>query len=75
ADEINKDGFQVAGKTYGVNLVTLDDQYLPNETGTNARRLVQENDTPIVFVPHSGGVFATQVFNEQEEFLIAAYTS
>ncbi len=74
-DEINKEGFEVDGKKYGVNLVTLDDQYLPNETGTNARRLVQENDTPIVFVPHSGGVFATQVFNEQEEFLIAAYTS
>ncbi|WP_240903927.1 ABC transporter substrate-binding protein [Bacillus sp. N1-1] len=74
-DEINKEGFEVDGKKYGVNLVTLDDQYLPNETGTNARRLVQENDTPVVFVPHSGGVFATQVFNEQEEFLIAAYTS
>ena len=74
-DEINQEGFEVDGKKYGVNLVTLDDQYLPNETGTNARRLVQENDTPIVFVPHSGGVFATQVFNEQEEFLIAAYTS
>ena len=74
-DEINKDGFEVDGKTYGINLVTLDDQYLPNETGTNARRLVQENDTPIIFVPHSGGVFATQVFNEQENFLIAAYTS
>ncbi|MFK3958901.1 ABC transporter substrate-binding protein [Guptibacillus hwajinpoensis] len=74
-DEINQEGFEVDGKQYGINLVTLDDQYLPNETGTNARRLVQENDTPIIFVPHSGGVFATQVFNEQENFLIAAYTS
>ncbi|WP_347549971.1 ABC transporter substrate-binding protein [Pseudalkalibacillus hwajinpoensis] len=74
-DEINQEGFEVNGKTYGINLVTLDDQYLPNETGTNARRLVQENNTPVIFVPHSGGVFATQVFNEQENFMIAAYTS
>ncbi|TKD71299.1 ABC transporter substrate-binding protein [Pseudalkalibacillus hwajinpoensis] len=74
-DEINEEGFEVDGKTYDINLVTLDDQYLPNETGTNARRLVQENNTPVIFVPHSGGVFATQVFNEKENFLIAAYTS
>ncbi|MBN8207839.1 ABC transporter substrate-binding protein [Bacillus sp. NTK071] len=74
-DEINEEGFEVDGKTYDINLITLDDQYLPNETGTNARRLVQENNTPVIFVPHSGGVFATQVFNEKENFLIAAYTS
>lgn len=74
-EEINEEGFEVDGKTYDINLITLDDQYLPNETGTNARRLVQENNTPVIFVPHSGGVFATQVFNEKENFLIAAYTS
>ncbi|WP_209123004.1 ABC transporter substrate-binding protein [Alkalihalobacillus sp. BA299] len=75
ADEINETGFEIDGQTYKINLVTLDDKYAPNESGTNARRLKQEHDTPIIFVPHSGGVFATQVFNEQEEFLIAAYTS
>ncbi|MGP1907326.1 ABC transporter substrate-binding protein [Metabacillus sp. JX24] len=75
ADEINKEGFEVDGKTYKVKIVSLDDKYLPNETGTNARRLVQENKAPIVFVPHSGGVFATQVFNQQENFIIGAYTS
>ncbi|GAE33389.1 ABC transporter substrate-binding protein [Halalkalibacter akibai] len=76
ADEINEaGGFEVAGTTYKLNLVTLDDMYLPNEAGTNARRLVQEHKTPVVFVPHSGGVFATQVFNEQDNFMIAAYTS
>ncbi|KMM38262.1 ABC transporter substrate-binding protein [Guptibacillus hwajinpoensis] len=74
-EEINQEGFEVDGKTYDINLITLDDQYLPNETGTNARRLVQENNTPVIFVPHSGGVFATQVFNEKENFMIAAYTS
>ncbi|ADC50774.1 ABC branched-chain amino acid-binding protein [Alkalihalophilus pseudofirmus OF4] len=76
ADEINEaGGFEVGGTTYKLNIVTYDDQYLPNEAATNARRLVQEHNTPVVFVPHSGGVLATQVFNEQEDFMIAAYTS
>ncbi|MEC2070462.1 ABC transporter substrate-binding protein [Alkalihalophilus marmarensis] len=76
ADEINEaGGFEIGGTTYKLNIVTYDDQYLPNEAATNARRLVQEHNTPVVFVPHSGGVFATQVFNEQEDFMIAAYTS
>ncbi|WP_232725487.1 ABC transporter substrate-binding protein [Bacillus sp. FJAT-44742] len=75
AEEINEEGFEIDGVTYKVNVIAYDDMYLPNEAGTNARRLVQENDTAVVFVPHSGGVFATQVFNEEEEFLIAAYTS
>ncbi|WP_078392512.1 ABC transporter substrate-binding protein [Shouchella patagoniensis] len=75
-NEINEaGGFEVDGQMYSFNLVTLDDQYLPNETGANARRLVQEYDTPIVYVPHSGGIFATQVFNEQEDFIIGAYSS
>lgn len=75
-DEINAaGGFEVAGKKYTFNLVSLDDKYLPNETGANAKRLVQEHKTPIIFVPHSGGIFATQVFNTQDKFLIAAYTS
>ncbi|MFZ3591452.1 ABC transporter substrate-binding protein [Bacillus sp. DJP31] len=75
-EEINgSGGFEVAGKKYNLNLVSLDDKYLPNETGANAKRLVQENKTPIIFVPHSGGIFATQVFNMQEKFIIGAYSS
>ncbi|EGL83045.1 Extracellular ligand-binding receptor [Caldalkalibacillus thermarum TA2.A1] len=75
-DEINEaGGFEVNGQTYMLNLVSLDDQYMPNETGTNARRLIQEHQTPIIFIPHSGGIFAVQVFNEEENVLIAAYTS
>lgn len=76
AREINKSGgFQVGGQTYKIRIVSLDDKYLPNETGTNARRLVQEHKTPVIFVPHSGGVFATQEFNERDGYIIAAYTS
>lgn len=75
-DEINEaGGFEVGGKKYKLNVVPLDDKYLPNETANNAKRLIQENQTPIIFTPHSGGVFAMQVFNEQEKFIIGAYTS
>lgn len=75
-EEINDaGGFEVDGKNYTFNLVSLDDKYLPNETGANAKRMLQEHNTPIIFTPHSGGVFAMQVFNEQENFLLAAYTS
>ncbi|MBT2658175.1 ABC transporter substrate-binding protein [Bacillus sp. ISL-18] len=76
ADEINNEGgFEVGGKKYKLNIVSLDDKYLPNEAGANAKRLIQENKTPIIFTPHSGGVFALQVFNQQDKFLIGAYTS
>lgn len=74
-DEINQEGFEVNGKNYKLNLVSLDDKYLPNETAANAKRLVQQNHTPIIFIPHSGGVSALQVFNEQDNFIIGAYTS
>ncbi|MGZ0085671.1 ABC transporter substrate-binding protein [Caldibacillus thermoamylovorans] len=76
AEEINNNGgFEVKGKKYKINLVPLDDKYLPNETAANAKRLVQEHHTPIIFTPHSGGVMALQVFNQTDNFIIAAYTS
>ncbi|MEH7438381.1 ABC transporter substrate-binding protein [Neobacillus drentensis] len=76
AEEINgAGGFEVGGKKFKLNIVSLDDKYLPNEAGANAKRLIQENKTPIIFTPHSGGVFALQVFNQQDKFLIGAYTS
>lgn len=75
-EEINDNGgFEVDGQNYKFNLVSLDDKYLPNETAANAKRLLQENETPIIFSPHSGGIKAMQVFNEKENFLIGAYTS
>ena len=75
-NEINKEGgLDIKGKKYKVEVVALDDKYSPSEAGTNARRLVQEHKTPVVFTPHSGGVFALQAFNERDNFLVAAYTS
>src|SRR5690625_7851727 len=62
AEEINEEGFEVDGKTYEINLVSLDDEYLPNETAANAKRFMQEYNTPIIFTPHSGGISALQVF-------------
>ncbi|BAC12643.1 ABC transporter substrate-binding protein [Oceanobacillus iheyensis] len=75
AEEINEEGFEVNGETYKLNIVSLDDKYLPNESASNAKRLVQENATPIIYTPHSGGIAALQVFNEQENFIIGAYSS
>lgn len=74
-EEINAKGLTVAGQKYKINLVKLDDQYLPDKSATNAHRLKSESKTPIIFTPHSGGMFALQQFNETEGFLLMAYTS
>lgn len=76
ADEINADGgFKIDGETYKVNVISLDDRYSPSQAATNAKRLKQESNVPVVFVPHSGGVFALQDFNENDDFVVMAYTS
>lgn len=74
-EEINAQGIMVNGEKYVINLIKLDDQYMPDKAATNARRLRDEYNTPVIFVPHSGGVYALQQFNEAEDFLILAYTS
>lgn len=75
-DDINEaGGFEVDGQTYKIKLSSLDDKYLPNETAANAKRLVQEDKVKVVYSPHSGGIYAMQVFNEQEDFIIMGYTS
>ncbi|MBV9079429.1 MAG: ABC transporter substrate-binding protein, partial [Methylobacteriaceae bacterium] len=76
AKEINDaGGFEVAGKKYTVNIVGLDDKYSPSEAAVNAKRLRAQNKAAVVFCPHSGGGFAIQAFNEQDGFMLAAYTS
>lgn len=75
-DEINEaGGFEVDGKTYTLNLATLDDKYMPNDSAQNAKRLVQEENAKFIYIPHSGGIYASQVFNEQDDFIILAYSS
>ena len=73
--EINAAGLEVAGKKVKLELVSLDDKYSPAEAAINARRLVQQYQTAAVFVPHSGGIYAMQAFNEQEKFIVMAYSS
>ncbi|MEC4722051.1 ABC transporter substrate-binding protein [Noviherbaspirillum sp. CPCC 100848] len=73
--EINSKGLEVGGKKYKLEIVALDDQYNPSQTGINVQRLVQQHKTPAVLVPHSGGIFAVQAFNEKSNVLLLAYTS
>lgn len=75
AAEINAKGIDIGGKKYKVEIVALDDKYNPSETGINVQRLIQQHKTPAVLVPHSGGVFAVQAFNEKSNVMLLAYTS
>jgi branched-chain amino acid transport system substrate-binding protein len=75
ASEINAKGLEVGGKKYKLEIVSLDDKYNPSETAINVQRLIQQHKTPAVLVPHSGGVFAVQAFNEKANTLLLAYTS
>ena len=54
----------------------LDDRYFPNESATNAKRLVHQYGAPVVFCPHSGGILAIQGFNASAPpFIVGAYSS
>src|SRR5690625_5148691 len=74
AEEINKEGFEIDGKTYEINLVSLDDEYLPNETAANAKRLIQEYVTHIIVITYSGGISEHQIFYNHKTYLIGAYS-
>lgn len=75
-DQLNDEGVEVDGKKYTIMLESLDDQYQPGTTGTNAQRLVQKDGAVVVFVPHAGGIKAAQELNSgRSEFLIGAYSS
>ena len=68
-------GIDVGGKKLKVEVVPLDDRYSPPEAAVNAKRLVQQSGAPAVFTSHSGGALAIEAFNQDEGFLLAAYTS
>jgi branched-chain amino acid transport system substrate-binding protein len=74
-DEINAAGLKVGGKPVSLEIVALDDKYMPSETAINEQRLVQEYKAPVVLCPHSGGGFAIQTSNEQQNVLLLSYTS
>jgi len=76
AKEINEaGGIEVGGKKVTITIAALDDKYSPSESAVNAKRLKAQNNAPMIFVPHSGGAFALQAFNEQDNFILGAYTS
>lgn len=77
ADEIAEaGGFEVDGRQYRFEIISLDDRYLPYETATAVRRLLQQNQTPVILVPHAGGIRVVQEMNTREpKFLLAAYSS
>src|SRR5688572_9001667 len=76
ADINDAGGITVAGKQVKIAVAPLDDRYFPNESATNAKRLVHQYRAPIVFCPHSGGILAIQGFNAQSPpFIVGAYSS
>jgi len=76
-DEITANGgFMIDGQPHRFELVTADDRYLPYETTTAARRLLQQDQVSVIFVPHAGGIRAVQEMNLNEpRFLLMAYSS
>jgi branched-chain amino acid transport system substrate-binding protein len=76
ADINGAGGMTVAGKQVLLAVAPLDDRYFPNESATNAKRLVHQYNSPVVFCPHSGGILAIQGFNASAPpFIVAAYSS
>lgn len=76
AKEINDaGGLQVGGKIYRFNVVGYDDKYSPSEAAVNAKRLRAQHKVPVIFCAHSGATYAMQAFNEQDGFLIGAFTT
>ena len=69
-------GVRLGGRSVRLAIQALDDRYFPNESATNAKRLVHQHGAPVVFCPHSGGILAIQGFNATAPpFLIGAYSS
>jgi branched-chain amino acid transport system substrate-binding protein len=76
ADINEAGGITVAGRQVTLAVAPLDDRYFPNESATNAKRLVHQYRAPVVFCPHSGGILAIQGFNAQAPpFIVGAYSS
>jgi branched-chain amino acid transport system substrate-binding protein len=76
ADINETGGIIVNGRKVTLAASPLDDRYFPNESATNAKRLVHQYGSPIVFCPHSGGILAIQGFNASSPpFIVGAYSS
>ena len=76
ADEINAlGGATVAGKKYNVRVVSMDDRFQAALATNNAKRLVHKDGAKMVYNPNTGGIFALMAINENEKFIVGAYTT
>jgi branched-chain amino acid transport system substrate-binding protein len=76
ADEINAlGGATVGGKKYNVRVISMDDRFQAALAVNNAKRLVQKEGAKMVYNPNSGGIFALMAINENEKFIVGAYTT
>jgi branched-chain amino acid transport system substrate-binding protein len=76
ADINETGGLAIGDRKVTIPVAPLDDRYFPNESATNAKRLVHQYGAPVVFCPHSGGILAIQGFNATEPpFIVGAYSS
>ncbi|GAA1842499.1 ABC transporter substrate-binding protein [Brevibacterium marinum] len=75
-DDLNEDGLEVDGKKVTIELESLDDKYAPSTAASNAQRLADQDEAPVVVSPNAGAIKAIQQINNgRSKFLIAAYTS
>jgi branched-chain amino acid transport system substrate-binding protein len=76
ADEINAlGGATVAGKKYTVRVISADDRFQAALTTNNAKRLVHKEGAKMVYNPNTGAIFALMAINENEKFIVGAYTT
>ena len=61
ADINDGGGITVNGRKFTFVVQPLDDRYFPNESATNAKRLVHQYGAPVVFCPHSGGTLEIRI--------------
>lgn len=75
-DDLNADGVEVDGSPITLELKSLDDKYAPSTAASNAQRLADQDDAPVVVSPNAGAIKAIQQINDgRSNFLISAYTS
>ena len=76
AEDVNAaGGLKVADKVYKIEIVALDDKYNPELSAKNGLRMATKEKAPVIFAPHSGGIFALMKFNQRNNFILAAYSS
>ena len=75
-DDLNADGVEIDGNPVTIELKSLDDKYAPSTAASNAQRLADQDEAPVVVSPNAGAIKAIQQINSgRSNFLVSAYTS